>query len=160
MNKFAMMFKQVAMKQAEAMARTFQEDPLQSYMFKVTIAGLPTGVGFQKVSGLSREVEVIEYLENMYSHTHKLAGRETVGEITLERGCYADGYLQAQYESIFKSNAKRSTVTIDITDKQGNVRRSFTLAECWFSKFELGDLDATSSDVIIETLTMQAEYFI
>lgn len=160
MNKFAEMFRQVALKKAEAMSRTIQEDPLQSFMFKVTISGLPTGVGFQKISGLSREVEVIEYFENMYDHAHKLPGRESIGEITLERGAYADAYLQTQYESVFNNNNCRSTVTIDICDRFGNVRRSFTLAECWFSKFELGDLDATSSDVIIETITMQAEYFI
>ena len=52
------------------MARTIQQDPLQSFMFRVSIAGLPTGVGFQKVGGLSREVGVVEYLENMYYHTH------------------------------------------------------------------------------------------
>lgn len=160
MNKFAKIFKDVISNKAYAMARTVEQDPLQAFMFRVQISGLPTGVGFQKVGGLSREVSVIEYLENMYEHAHKLAGREKVGEVTLERGMYADDYLQQMYEVIFNNPNQRSTVVIQICDRLGNVRREFQLAECWFSKYECGDLDATSDDVIIETLTMQFEYFL
>ena len=160
MNKFAKILKDVISTKAHAMARTVAQDPLQSFMFKVQINGLPTGVGFQKVAGLSREVAVVEYLENMYDHTHKLAGRESVGEVTLERGMYADAYLQSMYETVIKDVTSRSTVVIQVCDRFGNVRREFQLAECWFSKYEIGDLDATSDDVIIETLTMQFEYFL
>ena len=159
MNKFAQILKTVATTKAYA-ARTTEHDPLQSFMFKVQISGLPTGVGFQKVGGLSREVAVVEYLENMYDHTHKLPGRESVGEVTFERGMYADNYLQTLYEGVFNNPNIRSTVTIQVTDRLGNVRREFQLAECWFSKYEVGDLDATSDDVVIETLTMQYEYFL
>lgn len=161
MNKFASILKDVITTKAYA-ARTFASDPLQSFMFKVQISGLPDGVGFQKVSGLSREVEVIEYVENMYSHTHKLPGRESVGEITFERGMYADKNIQKLYEMVLKTADKkstRSTVTLKICDRFGEVRREFQMAECWFSKYECSDLDSTSSDVIIETLTMQFEYF-
>ena len=159
MNKFAQILKTVATTKAYA-ARTTEQDPLQSFMFKVQISGLPTGVGFQKVGGLSREVAVVEYLENMYDHMHKLPGRESVGEVTFERGMYADDYLQQLYERVFNNPNIRSTVTIQVTDRLGNVRREFQLAECWFSKYECGDLDATSDDVVIETLTMQYEYFL
>ena len=159
MNKFALILKEVISTKAYA-SRTVEQDPLQSFMFKVQIAGLPTGVGFQKVGGLSREVAVVEYLENMYSHTHKLPGRESVGEVTFERCMYKDDYLQGLYESVFNNSASRSTVIIQVTDRLGKVRREFQLAECWFSKYEVGDLDATSDDVIIETLTMQFEYFL
>lgn len=141
-------------------SRTIMEDPLQSFMFRVQIAGLPTGCGFSKVSGLSREVAVVEYLENMYEHAHKLPGRESVSEITFEKGAYADDLLQTQYETVFHNNTCRSTVTIEILDRFGSIRRTFQLAECWFSKYELGDLDASSDEVIIETLTMQFEYFL
>lgn len=159
MNKFAKIFKSAVLNKAYAQ-RTIEQDPLQSFMFKLQISGLPTGVGFQKIGGLSREVAVIEYLENMYDHAHKLPGRESVGEVTCERGMYADAYLQSAYESVFNNNNCRSTTTIQICDRFGNVRREFQLAECWFSKYEVGDLDASSDDVIIETLTMQFEYFL
>lgn len=157
--KFAEIFKEVLTTKAYA-ARTITADPLQSFMFRVSISGLSSSVGFQKVGGLNREVAVVEYLENMYDHTHKLPGRETVGEITFERGMYADNALQSLYETVFKNDTCRSTVIIQVLDRFGNVRRTFQLAECWFSKYEVADLDATSDDVIIETLTMQFEYFL
>lgn len=141
-------------------ARTVSSDPLQSFMFRVSIPGIPSQVGFQKVGGLSREVAVVEYLENMYEHAHKLAGRETVGEVTFERGMYADKYMLDVYKKIFTSPSARNTVTINICDRVGTVRRTFNCAEAWFSKYETGDLDATSDDVLIETLTMQFEYFL
>lgn len=157
--KFAQIFKEVLTTKAYA-ARTITADPLQSFMFRVSISGLPSSVGFQKVGGLSREVAVVEYLENMYDHTHKLPGRESVGEVTFERGMYSDMALQSLYETVFKNNTCRSTVIIQVLDRFGSVRRTFQLAECWFSKYEIADLDATSDDVIIETLTMQFEYFL
>lgn len=158
MNKLYNMFKGLAL---NAMAsRTIEADPLQSFMFRVSIPGLPTGVGFQKVGGLSREVEVVEYLENMYDHTHKLPGRETVSDVTFERGMYADDYLQGIYERVFNNNTVRNTVVIQVCDRFGKIRREFKCAEAWFSKYECADLDATSSDVIIETLTMTFEYFL
>lgn len=91
MNKFAKILKDVITTKAYA-SRTIEQDPLQSYMFRVQISGLPTGVGFQKVGGLSREVAVVEYLENMYEHTHKLPGRESVGEIPTQ-GCSGQEFL-------------------------------------------------------------------
>ena len=158
MNKLYNMFKGLAL---NAMAsRTIEADPLQSFMFRVSIPGLPTGVGFQKVGGLSREVEVVKYLENMYDHTHKLPGRETVSDVTFERGMYADDYLQGIYEKVFNNNTVRNTVVIQVCDRFGKIRREFKCAEAWFSKYECADLDATSSDVIIETLTMTFEYFL
>lgn len=159
MNKFAQIFKEVTSIKAYA-ARTVTADPLQSFMFRISIDGLPSSVGFQKISGLSREVAVVEYLENMYEHKHKLPGRESVGEVTLDRGMYADDYSQSLYENVFNNNNIRSTVTIMIMNRFGEIKRKFQLAECWFSKYEVADLDANSDDVIIETLTLQFEYFL
>ena len=158
MNKLFSMVKSIAI--SAMAARTIEADPLQSFMFKVSIPGIPTGVGFQKVGGLSREVEVVEYFENMYDHAHKLPGRESVSEVTFERGMYADDYLQTLYEKVFNNNTVRNTVVIQVCDRFGATKREFKCAEAWFSKYECADLDATSSDVIIETLTMVFEYFL
>ena len=158
MNKLFSMVKSIAI--SAMAARTIESDPLQSFMFKVSIPGIPTGVGFQKVGGLSREVEVVEYFENMYDHAHKLPGRESVSEVTFERGMYADDYLQTLYEKVFNNNTVRNTVVIQVCDRFGAIKREFKCAEAWFSKYECADLDATSSDVIIETLTMVFEYFL
>lgn len=141
-------------------SRTIAEDPLLKCFFRITIPGMPTGIGFQKVSGLSREVEVIEYLEGLFTHAHKLPGREKVGELTCERGVYASEELKEYYEETLTNGNLRTTLTIDIMNRFGEVKKTYTLAEAWCSKWEATDLDATSSDVGIEKITIQFERFL
>lgn len=160
MNRFMKIFKSVVSTKAYA-ARSFSADPLMSYKFKVSITGIDGSIGFKSVGGLSRETEVVEYIENMYDCVHKLPGRETVGEVTFERGMYSDKALEDAYKNIFSSkHGKRRDVTISVCDRFGATRRTFSLGNCWFSSYEVADLDAESSDVVIETLTMQFEKFL
>lgn len=156
--KFADMIKSFAVKAYAA--RTLSEDPLQGFMFRLSIPGLPAGLGFTSVGDFSREVEVVEYLENIYNCTHKLPGRETVSELTFSRGMYADAYLESIYKTVFNNNRLRQTVTLNICDRFSNVRRTFQFAEAWFSSYNVSGLDASSSDVIVEELTMQFEHFL
>lgn len=156
MTKFKSILKDIITTKAYA-ARTFTADPLQAFRFRVAISGIDSSIGFQKVGGMSREIEVATYLENMFEHEHKLPGRETFSEITFERGMYQDAALENAYKEIFTNSATRRDCTLNVVDRFGSIRRTFSFYECWFSKFEVADLDATSSDVLIETLTMVFE---
>ena len=142
------------------MARTYANDPLQMFRFRVSMPGLPAGMGFQKVSGLSREIGVVEYDEGGYSHTHKLTGKEQGGEVTLEKGMFANADLEEIYKRSLNRPDYRTTVIIEQLDKFGKVARSWTLAEAWVSKWEGSELDATSEDVAIESITIQFEYYL
>ena len=103
MSRFHELLKNVISTKAYAMPRTMEEDPLMGFMFQVSISGIDSKIGFQKVGGLSKEIAVVNYFENMYQHAHKLPGRESIGEITFERGMYADDAFQIAYEEFFKS---------------------------------------------------------
>ena len=142
------------------MARTYANDPLQMFRFRVSMPGLPAGMGFQKVSGLTREIGVVEYDEGGYSHTHKLTGKEQGGEVTLEKGMFANTDLEEIYKRSLNRPDYRTTVIIEQLDKFGKVARSWTLAEAWVSKWEGSELDATSEDVAIESITIQFEYYL
>ena len=72
------MFKKAVATKTYAMARTMEADPLMGFMFKVKIDGTDCTIGFQKIGGLSREIAVVDYFENMYQHAHKLPGRESI----------------------------------------------------------------------------------
>jgi phage tail-like protein len=141
-------------------ARTYANDPLQMFRFRVSMPGLPAGMGFQKVSGLSREIGVVEYDEGGYSHTHKLTGKEQGGEVTLEKGMFANTDLEEIYKRSLNRPDYRTTVIIEQLNKFGKVARSWTLAEAWVSKWEGSELDATSEDVAIESITIQFEYYL
>lgn len=142
------------------MGRIVANDPLQKYRFKVSVPGLPAGMGFQKVSGIAREVEVVEYDEGGFINTHKMSGKEKVEDIVLEVGQYSNTDLEELYKECFTDHTVRKTITIEQMDKFGEVQRTWVLGEAWISKWEADELDATSSDVAIEKITITFEYYL
>ena len=140
-------------------ARTSSEDPLQKFKFRVTIPGIPSQIGFQKVSGLSKEVNVVEYDESAFEYTHKLPGKTKFGEVTMERGMFSDSSMLDQMK-VIQNPDYRTTMIVQLMDRFGNVQRTWKLAEAWISKWEGSDLDATSDDVAIETITVQYKYML
>ena len=141
-------------------ARTTSSDPLQKFKFRLTIPGLPSGIGFQKVSGLTQEVGVTEYTEGGYDHIHKLPGRAKVGEVTAERGSYADNSFQELLKKTLTNPKMRNTVILEQLNRFGEAVRTYKLAEAWVSKWESSDFDSSSDDVAIEKITIQFEYFL
>lgn len=141
-------------------ARTTSVDPLQKFKFRLTVPGLPSGIGFQKVSGLTHEVGVTEYDEGGFDYTHKLPGRQKVGEVTAERGSYADNSFQNLLKQTLTNPSMRNTVIFEQLNRYGETVRTYKLAEAWVSKWEGSDADASSDDVAIEKLTIQFEYFL
>ena len=141
-------------------ARTTSVDPLQKFKFRLTVPGLPSGIGFQKVSGLTHEVGVTEYDEGGFDYTHKLPGRQKVSEVTAERGSYADNSFQNLLKQTLTNPSMRNTVIFEQLNRYGETVRTYKLAEAWVSKWEGSDADASSDDVAIEKLTIQFEYFL
>ena len=115
--------------------RTTSNDPAQKFKFRLTIPGLPTGIGFQKVSGLSHEVNVTEYDESSSDYTYKLAGKEKVGEITAERGVYTDNSFHDLLKETLNSPNMRKTIIFERLNRFGEVIRTYKLAEAWISKW-------------------------
>ena len=142
------------------MSRTVSADPIQKFKFRLTIPGLPSGIGFQKVSGLSEEVGVTEYEEGGYDYAHKLPGRAKVGEVTAERGEYADVSLHELLKETLTNPSMRNTIILEKLNRYGETARTYKLAEAWVSKWEGGDSDASSDDVAIEKITIQFEHFL
>lgn len=142
------------------MARSRVNDPLLKHKYLVSIPGLPTGMGFSKVSGLKKEVGVIEYAEGGYSNTHKLVGKEKVEAITLERGMFSGTEFELLYKKSLSDPNFRTTVTITLQDTQGKAQRTWKLAEAWVSSWEGTDFDASSEDVAIEKITVEFEYYL
>lgn len=142
-------------------ARSSEADPSLKYMFEVTFG--TTKMSFQKVGGLSTESEVIEYFENGYDYAHKLPGRTKFNEITFSKGMFEDTDMLADFKrssTWTNFGTTRFDTQISILNRYGQVIKTYNLSNCWFSKYEFDELDASSSDVLIETLTMQYEYLV
>lgn len=142
------------------MARTSSNDPLLKYKFQVSIPGLPTGMGFTKVGGISREINVTEYNEGGTEYTQKLPGKEKFSEVVCEKGAFGSTELKELYAKALSSSDFRNTIVIEHLNRLGEVAATDTLAEAWISKYEGSDLDASSSDTEIEKITIQYEYLL
>ena len=142
------------------MARSRANDPLLKHRYVVSIPGLPSGMGFSKVSGLKSSIGVVEYAEGGYTSTHKLAGKEKVEPVTLERGMFKSKDLENLYKKSLSNPNFRTTVTISLQDNTGKVQRTWKLAEAWVTTWEGTDFDASSEDVAIEKITIEFEYFL
>jgi phage tail-like protein len=139
-------------------------DPLRNFKFTVDIAGFPgSALGFSKVSGLSSEVEVIEYREGGDTTTNrKFPGQVSFGNVTLERGVTTDSDLVDWLNSIFDpslgpdqaGDIERFDVTITVKSKQGTIQRQFKLLEAFPASREITDLDAGSNEILIESLEL------
>ena len=144
-----------------------RKDPFRNFRFLVTVD--EAEAGFAKVTGLTHDVEVIEYAEGGSNDSNqKLPGRSNYGEITLERGMM-DRYLfdewmdqihsvdSARHTGEGLNEGFRKTVVISLLNKRRHVVKTWEVQMAWPSKLEPGDLDAQGNEVLIERLVLQTE---
>lgn len=149
-------------------------DPFRGFKFQVLIGGAGgQAIGFQSVAGISEETEVVEYREGSDPITmRKLPGLTSYDNLTLERGLSKSTFLLDWRREVAHAQTNgglgdgvvaprfRRTVTIRLVDKGENLDKpvkSWEVFEAWPSRLEISDLDAGSSDVVIETLELAHE---
>lgn len=142
-------------------------DPYRNYKFEVEIDGFDRA-GFNKITGLAHNVEVIEYREGGENETPlKLPGQSSFDNIVLERGLSEDEDFIAWINEVFNldntSGAQgenedfRRDVSIFLKDKKGDRVRKWRVSNAWPTKYDLGDLDASASEVLISRLELANE---
>lgn len=155
-----------------------RSDPLRGFRFRVKIDGLADDLGFRTVSGLEREVEIAEYREGQDGPAiRKLPGMVVVPNVTLEHGILVDSGasqkaigewldqvnafdLEAQAMGTAPQAIGLTTdeyarkVEISLIGRQGVIQFQWLLQGCWPTRVTWADLDAQSSDVLIETLEL------
>lgn len=142
-------------------------DPYRNFQWEVEIMGF-VRAGFSKVSGLKRTTDVTEYREGGDNATvRKLPGQTKFDNITLERGVSWDDDFNTWVQMIMTldgvgganppTSGFRRTIVIYMKDKSGVRVKKWTVYRAWPSEKTLGDLDAKSSDVLLETLVLAHE---
>ena len=153
----------------------YASDVLRGFRFSVSVPELSkngepnTDMGFMRISGLQLDISVYEWQEISDPITkHKLPDRISFSDLTLERGVttnrnalwnWYEKVLNAMYSGV--PSDFRRTVTITAFGK--GVRSSAETVKIWevynaFPKvLKFSDFNATSSDALIETLTLANE---
>ncbi len=121
-----------------------------------------TNIGFQEVSGLSQETEVISYEHGaMIDGTApmKSPGKTKYSDsLTLSRGYFkGDSEMQDWLEAIRTDETERRTVVITLLDEKQLPVMTWTVYKAWPSQIEGLSLSAGSSEGAIESVTLQFE---
>ncbi len=135
-----------------------RNDPFRNFNFLVELDGI-TQAKFSECSGLDSTVESVDYREGGDNTTvRKLPGKTTYSDITLKRGITDSSELWDWHNQAVQGNVQRKTGSIvlyDLANASEVARWNFVNA--WPTKWEGPSLNATGSEVAIETLTLAHE---
>lgn len=135
-----------------------RNDPFRSYNYVVDIPG--TGAaGFNEASGLTFDVDPVEYREGTdpQLHVRKLTGLRKFSNIMLKRGFTQNRDLWDWYRDVLNGVVERKDGSITLRDEQYNDVLRWEFSEGWISKWEGPALNASGNDVAIESIEIVVE---
>ncbi len=132
--------------------------PLSKFYFQVDWGG--TRIGFHEISGLDKEVEVIEHrISNSPDFSKiKMPGMIKYSNITLKRGSFkSDNEYYEWLDTIQLNEVERRAITISLLDEEGNPAITWKVNNAFPVKLQSTDLKAEGNEVAIETLEIAHE---
>lgn len=132
--------------------------PLPVFHFKVVLGN--DELGFAEVSGLTIEVQLIEYRHGLMREMHpiKMPGIPKHGNITLKRGIVpSDNALFDWLNSVSLNKVDRKDVTISLLNEKHDPVMTWTAKRAWPVKVEGPSLKATGNEVAIESVEIAHE---
>lgn len=137
--------------------------PMPKFRFEVDLGTELKGVAFQEVSGMDKEVQIIEYRHSnstLFS-TIKMPGIAKYGNITMKRGVFVnDNNFWKWMDEIKMNTIKRRTVLIKLLDENGAVTMQWQLNNAWPTKITGTDLKSDANEVAVDTLEIAHEQLI
>lgn len=132
--------------------------PLPKFHFLVQWGG--TRIGFTEVSGLTAEVDVIEYREGSSPEYHKTKqpGMAKFGNVTLKRGTFeGDNEYFEWFNTIRMNTVERRDVTISLLNEQHEPVVVWKVRNAFPIKVQSTDLKSDGNEVAIEQLDIAHE---
>jgi phage tail-like protein len=122
-------------------------------LFTAEFEGLEAGL-FHEVSGLSIEVEVIEFSEGGINIIRKLPGRAKYPNVVLKRGFTGDLALNnwANAKVLTGDVIRRSGGITMYNQTGGEIVARYHIEDAWPTKWTGPTLQASKNEVAIETL--------
>jgi len=137
-----------------------RKDPYRAFRFLLEIDGI-VQAGFSEVTIPDASSEPVEYREGSEPPTvRKLPGLNKYGNVTLKWGITDSMELYEKWWKLVEEcdmEKARKNVAIILMDCEGNPAARWEFVEAWPSKYDAPDLNATGTDVAIETLEIVHE---
>ncbi len=138
--------------------------PPTGFHFKVEF-DLPdageSDIRFREVSGLSMELEeetLNEGGENRF--IQKFPVRARYPDLVMKRGLLTDSAVRKWCETAIQDlDIQPTTVWVTILNEEHNPLQTFTFINAWPKKWTVSDLNAESSEIIVESLELAYQYY-
>jgi phage tail-like protein len=128
--------------------------------FDLSDAG-DSDIRFRDVSGLSMELEEETHNEGGENRfIHKFPGRARYGDLVLKRGLLTGSAVRAWCEAAIQDlDIQPTTVWVTILDEAHEPLQTYTFINAWPKKWSVSDLNAESSELVVESLELAYQYF-
>jgi phage tail-like protein len=133
-------------------------DPYRGFNFKLEIQGVTEG-HFVQCSGLGVRVDVISHKEGGNNAvTHKIPGAVSYDDVSLHYGLTKSTELWEWLQKIVQGQVDRRNASIVMLEPDGNTEAlRWNLINAWPSVWRGAPLDATGSELAIESMTLVFE---
>jgi phage tail-like protein len=120
-----------------------------------------TDFRFRDVSGMSMEVEEETYNEGGENRfIHKFPVRARYPDLILKRGLLTDSVIRKWCEeAIYNLDIQPTSVWVTLLNEEHEPLQSYTFINAWPKKWSISDLNAESSEIVIESLELAYQYF-
>jgi phage tail-like protein len=125
--------------------------------FHYTVDWKGTRVGFTEVSGLTQELQPIEYREGNSAdyHVTKMPGMRKYNNITLKRGIFVgDNEFFNWLNTVAKEKIERRTLKISLLDETHQPVMTWEIRDAWPCKVEGPSLKSTGNEVAVESIEL------
>ena len=133
--------------------------PIPAYHYKVSWNG--QDIGFSDVSGLTQEIQVIEYRDGLMAGTTlplKRPGLKKANNIICKRGIVEkNNDLFTWFNNNGAPNVERRDITITLLNDEGAPVMVWTVSQAWPVKNEGPGLKATGNEIAIESIELAHE---
>lgn len=132
--------------------------PVTAFHFQVEWGG--TRIGFTEVSGLTVELQTIDYREGNSPEYHvtKMPGIPQFSSITLKRGMFRSDNEFFQWLNTVKLNdIERRDLTISLLNEEHEPITVWKVKDAFPSKVEGPSLNSTGNEVAVETIELAHE---
>lgn len=147
-------------------ARPQRELPL-GFCFKVRLGDVQDWIGFQSISGLTREISTESIREGGQLYDYALPTKMQYGELVLKRGLWVGGtegkdpfheWLDLHSTGL-KVYPKDILIMLVNPWNAGVVYYTWNIKNTWPKKWSISDFNAEENQVVIETLELHYDSF-
>lgn len=129
--------------------------PLPNFHFRVDWGG--TRIGFQEVTGLKKELQILEYREGSSPEyfKRKMPGMHTLSDITLKRGVFLnDDEFYVWYNTVALNTVEKRDIIISLLNERHEPTLVWKVKECFITSLEFTSLNAEENGNAIDTIVL------